>query len=308
MTVGVAMARPVDGVGALRTAAAFAAIYLFWGGTFLALRWAVAELPPLLTIAIRCGAGALVLYAWGAARGELARATALQWRVAAGAGALLFVGCHGLLAWAEQRVTSGQAALLLTSIPLWLVLFDSLHRRRLPSDRVLAGLAVGVLGIAVLTSGAGSAPGSVVDRVALVLSGLFWAAGSLLGRDGARPASALQSTAMQLAAGAGTVLLASALTGELGAWTPGPLSSRAIGSLAFLVLGGTILAFAAYTWLLRVAAPAAVGTYAFVNPVIAVLLAWAVGDEPATARTLAPALLVVGAVVLTRSRPAGSRR
>ena len=280
--------------------AAFAAIYIFWSGTFLAIRYVVAEVPPLLTIAIRCLGGAAILFSWLAASGRIARPTAAEWRVAAAAGALLFVGCHGVLAWAEQRVSSGQAALFMTSTPLGLVLLDGVRRGRLPPARVLAGLALGILGIAVLTYGTGGTSGTLLDRVALVLSGFSWAAGSLIARYGARPASAAQSTAMQLAAGGAAVLAASLVSGELSGWNPLETSPRAVAALVFLVLFGTVVAFAAYTWLLRVTTPAAVGSSSFVNPVIALGLAWAAGDETISGRTLIAAALVVGAVVLTR--------
>ena len=298
-TVAGAQGRPE--VSRARLIAAFAAIYVFWGGTFLAIRYAVAEVPPLLTIAIRCIGGAAILFAWLAWSGRLERSTAAEWRVAAAAGALLFVGCHGVLAWAEQRVSSGQAALFMTAIPFGLVLFDAFRQRRLPSARVLAGLAVGTLGIVVLTYGtAGASSGTLVDRVALILSDLSWAAGSLLALHGARPTSAAQSTAMQLAAGGAVVLLASVVRGELAGWDPFQITPRAVAALVFLVLCGTVLAFAAYTWLLRVTTPAAVGSYAFVNPLIALGLAWAVGDEMMSGKTLIAAALVIGAVVLTR--------
>src|SRR5690606_28563420 len=127
--------------------AAFAAIYLFWGATFLALRYAVAEVPPLLTIAIRCAAGALIIFGWLAARGRLEPFTRQQWLVAGGAGLLLFLGGHGILAWAEMEVPSGQAALLLTAIPSWLVLLEAIRLRRMPPGRVLAGLIVGTVGV-----------------------------------------------------------------------------------------------------------------------------------------------------------------
>lgn len=283
--------------------AAFAAIYLFWGGTFLAIRYAVAEVPPLLTMALRCAGGALLLSLWSAWRGRAAPATVAQWRTAVVAGVLLFVGCHGVLAWAEQRVPSGQAALLLTSIPLWLVVLDALVRRRPPSGRVLAGLAVGVLGIAVLAQGAGGGAGGLLDRVALVASGLAWAAGSLVARHGPRPASAVQSTAMQLAVGAAALALGSLVTGELQAWEPREMTARAILALGFLILCGTTLAFAAYTWLLREATAAAVGTYAFVNPLVAVGLAWAAGDGTPSWRTAFAAALVIGAVLLSARPP-----
>ncbi len=293
--------------------AAFAAIYLFWGGTFLAIRYAVADVPPLLTIAIRCAGGALLLYAWLAIRGQLERTTAAQWRVAGMAGALLFLGCHAVLAWAEQRVSSGHAALLMTSIALWLVLLDALVERRPPPARVLAGFTLGVLGIAVLTSPGGGWSGSLFDRVALVVSDLFWAAGSLVARpsrnsrQGTRPVSVVQLTAIQLAAGAAVVLLASAVSGELSGWTPAQVTPRAAAALGFLIVCGTALGFAAYTWLLTVTTAAAVGTYAFVNPLIALGLAWAVGDEEPSGRALVAAVLVISAVVLTRDPSKGAK-
>jgi drug/metabolite transporter (DMT)-like permease len=278
---------------------AFAAIYLLWGGTFLAIRYAVADVPPLLTIAVRCVAGAGILYAWLRWRGQRAQGSPAQWRTALVAGVFLFLGCHGLLAWAEQRVSSGEAALLMTGIPLWLVLLDAARTRRMPSGRVLAGLGLGVAGVALLTAGSGGWSGSTADRLWLVASALFWAIGSLVARHGARPASVVESTAMQLAAGGAAVLLASAASGELGAWSLAQTPPRALLALGFLVIGGTVLGFGAYTWLLQVTTPAAVGTYAFVNPVIALGLAWLVGDGELTPRIVLAAAVVVGAVVLT---------
>jgi drug/metabolite transporter (DMT)-like permease len=205
-------------------------------------------------------------------------------------------------------VTSGQAALYATAIPLWLVLLDALHSRRAPAGRVLAGIALGTLGVAVLTAG-GAASGTVVDRVVLVIGALYWAAGSLVARDGAQPKSAFQSTAMQLAAGAAALLVASGLTGELsGSWSPAHVTMRGVAALAFLVVCGTVLGFGAYTWLLRVASPATVSTYAFVNPIVALTLGWAVGDDLITWRTAVAAVLVIGAVLLTRSKSAISYR
>jgi drug/metabolite transporter (DMT)-like permease len=278
--------------------AAFAAIYLFWGATFLAIRYAVAEVPPLLTITIRCLGGALVLYLWLAAGGGLERVTRGQWLTSTLAGVFLFVGCHGILAWAEQRVSSGQAALFMTTIPLWLVLLTSVRERRAPSRMVVAGLVLGTLGVAVLAGGNGAWSGTLVDRLALVGAGLSWAAGSVIARDGSRPRSAIQSTAMQLAGGGIVVLLLSGLAGELSGWDWSQLTTRGSLALAFLVLGGTVLGFGAYTWLLRVTTPAAVGTYAFVNPVVALALAWLVGDEPFSNRTIVAAATVLAGVGL----------
>ncbi len=298
-----AVARP----SRIALVAAFAALYLFWGGTFLAIRYAVAEIPPLLMMAMRCAFGAAILFAWLAWRRQLERPSRGQWLASAVAGAFLFVGCHGLLAWAEQRVTSGQAALYATATPLWIVLLDALHRHRPPTRHVLAGLGLGTLGVAVLTIGGASA-GTPVDKIVLVVGGLYWAAGSLVARDGARPRSAFQSTAMQLAAGAAALMLASAVTGELtSGWSPTEVTMRGVASLAFLVVCGTVLGFGAYTWLMRVATPATVSTYAFVNPVVALTLGWAVGDDTIGVRTLVAAVLVIGAVFLTRETSPSTR-
>ena len=286
----------------VRLVAGFAIIYLMWGGTFLAIRYAVADVPPLMTMVLRCAAGAALIYAWLAWRGTLERVSAAQWRTAGAAGAFLFLGCHGLLAWAEQRVTSGEAALFMTAIPLWLVALESLLLRRAPSRRVVIALLLGVSGVAVLTWGEGWS-GGLADRAALVVSALFWAVGTLVVRRTGSPLPAAQSTAMQLSAGALALFAASVAAGEPAAWSPADITPRAALALAFLVVGGTVLGFGAYTWLLRVTSAAAVSTYAFVNPVIALALAWAVGDGELSARTGVAAALVVGAVVF--SRPTG---
>jgi drug/metabolite transporter (DMT)-like permease len=292
----------------LALGAAFAAIYLCWGATFLALRYAVAEIPPLLTIAIRCAGGALVLLAWLGVRGKLVPvAASLWWRIAA-AGPLLFLGCHGLLAWAEQRVTSGEAALFMAGIPLWLVTIDAVLTRRLPSAGVIAGLVLGLLGMGVLASGDAGTPGTsggILERVGLLVSDFCWAAGSLVGRDREGRLPAAQTTALQLLAGSVVVLAASAAFGEAGSWSAAGVSGRAAGAMAFLILGGTVLGFGAYSWLLRVATPAAVGTYAFVNPVVALALAALVGDGSVSGRGLLAAVLVVTGVAAIW---AGNRR
>ena len=288
-----------------RIAGAFAIIYLVWGVTFLAIRMVVAEIPPLATVAIRCAAGALILFAWLAVRRQLEPTSARQWAAAGASGFLLFLAAHSVLAWAEINLPSSQAALLLTAIPAWLVVLEALRVRELPSRRVLLGLLFGTGGVALLTAGNADG-GGTLERIALVFSALAWAAGSLLARHSARPASVAQGTAMQLTAGAVVVSAASFATGELATWNAAATSPRAFGALGFLVLGGTVAGFGAYTWLLRVVSPAAVGTYAFVNPVIAVGLAWLVGDDTPSRLTAVAAALVLSAVVLI-NRPISGR-
>lgn len=282
--------------------AAFAAIYLFWGATFLAIRYAVAEIPPLLTIAFRCAGGAAVLLVWMASRGTLVAVPRRRWPRIAAAGTLLFLGCHGILAWTEQRVPSGEAALLMAVIPLWMVALDALHTRRAPDWGVVLGMGLGFAGVALLTGGGAVGPvgqAGMMDRVWLVVSGFCWAAGSLVGRDRGSDIPAGQATAMQLAAGSVVVLGAALVAGELSGWSPWGVGPRAIGAMVFLVLGGTVAGFYAYTWLLRVTTPAAVGTSSFVNPVVALGLAWLAGDGELTARSGLAALLVVAGVVAT---------
>lgn len=293
-----------DGVPRWQLAAGFGAIYLLWGSTFLAIRYAVEAVPPFVTIAVRCIAGALVLYLWLLARGRLAPAGRRQWLAAAVAGALLFVGGHAALAWAEQRVPSGRAALLLATIPLWLAVLEAVRRRALPAPPVLAGLVLGTAGVALL-GGAGGESGSATaaDHLLLVGAALAWAVGSLVARQGLSALPALQSTAMQLAVGGVLVTAASLAAGELSGWSPALVPPRAAGALAYLVVGGTVVGFAAYTWLLRVASPEAVGTYGFVNPIVALALAWWSGDETASVLTGVAAALVLGAVLLIRRAP-----
>jgi drug/metabolite transporter (DMT)-like permease len=279
--------------------AAFAAVYFFWGATFLALRYAVVVVPPMLIIGIRCTGGAAILFAWLAWRRDLERPTLAQWKTAALAGLLLFLGSHVSMAWAEQRISSGQAALYGSTIPLWLVAMESIRERTVPAWRVLTGIALGMVGIGILAGGAAFNSGRLSDRLLLFFAAFCWAAGSFVGRHGARPAVATQATAMQLAAGAVWVLTASALRGELAHFSVDQLTTRAVVSLLFLVLCGTVLAFGSFTWLMRVASPAAVSSYAFVNPIVALVLGVLVHDDVLSSRVLLSAACVIGAVALT---------
>jgi drug/metabolite transporter (DMT)-like permease len=286
---------------------AFASIYLFWGATFLGIRWAVADVPPLLTIAIRCLAGGALLVVWLHIRGEWTPSSRRGWATAAVAGAFLFLACHSVMASVEQRVSSGETALLMTAIPLWMVLIDAVRRRTAPPPGIILGLVVGAIGVALLTGAAALSGGRAADRIALVLCALGWGVGSLVGRDGERPPSAVQATAMQLLCGGVVVTVVGALSSERARWATAQLTPRAAGALIFLIVCGTALGMASYTWLLRVASPAAVGTYAFVNPVIALLLGRAVGDDHLSPRTLVAAILVVAAIVLIQRATARPR-
>ena len=279
--------------------AAFAAVYLFWGATFLAVRYAVLVVPPMLIIAVRCTGGALILGSWLVWRRELQRPTLAQWRTAAIAGLLLFLVSHVSIAWAEQRMSSGQAALYASTIPLWIVLMESVRLRTMPTARALVGIAAGMAGVGILVGGSALNAGLVSDRLLISFGAFCWAAGSLVGRYGARPAGALQATAMQLATGAVWTSVASLVHGDFDRFGPAQLTTHAVIALLFLVLCGTVLAFASFTWLLRVASPAAVSSYAFVNPMVALALGVLVGDDILSGRVILSAILVVAAVTLT---------
>ncbi len=285
--------------GALRITAAFAAIYLLWGSTYLALKFGVRDLPPFLFIAIRSLLAGPILYAWARARGA-PRPTATEWGHAAVVGALLFVGGQSVLAWSQRRVPSGVSALIIATIPLWMTLLSALRESRaLLTLRVAAGLALGLAGIALLAGPGVIFSDDPVDRIgiaALLGAALSWTVGSIRSREAPLPASTALSAGMSLIAG-GVILVGVGLVlGErIG---PESLTSRAALSIAYLVVFGSLTAFASYIWLMRVSSPSRVATYAFVNPVVALLLGWAFAGEALGPRTLVAAGLMVSGVAL----------
>jgi drug/metabolite transporter (DMT)-like permease len=295
-----ATARP----SALRLAAGLGAVYLVWGSTYLAIRFAIESLPPFLMAGARFVVAGAILYAWSRATGA-PRPSLRHWRSTALVGACLLLGGNGGVVWAEQRVESGLAALLITVVPLWMVLIDWLRPGgRRPGWRVAAGLLLGFAGVALLVR-----PGATGGRIdplgaAVLLGAAFsWAWGSLASKRLPLPASPLLTTGMEMLAGGGMLLLAALLAGEPAAFDPAAVTGRSLLALGYLVVFGSFVGFTAYVWLLRVAPPALVGTYAYVNPVVAVLLGWAFAGEPLTGRTLlAAAVIVTGVAVITTAR------
>ncbi len=276
---------------------AFFLIYFVWGSNFLAIRYAVETVPPFLLMGVRSLLAGFCLYVWarhqGAGRPELA-----HWRAAAAAGVLLFLGSHGLLAWAQQRVPSGIAALAMATDPLWMTLLDWLWARgRRPGVPVWIGLGLGLLGLGVLV-GPGRWAGSVdaIGLLALLASAFAWAAGSILGRKSRLPSSVVLSTGMQLLAGGLALVLVSASIGEVAGFDPAAVSMRSVLAFAYMVVAASILAFTAYIWLMRVFTPSRVSSFAYVNPLVAVFVGWALGGEALTARIGVSALLIVAGV------------
>jgi drug/metabolite transporter (DMT)-like permease len=281
----------------LKVLSAFLVIYVLWGSNFLAIRYAIETVPPFLLMGVRSMLAGLCLYLWARLRSADAP-TLAHWRAAAVVGVLLFLGCHGLLAWAQGRVASGVAALGMATLPLWMTLLDWLWAgARRPGLPVWLGLALGLLGLAVLI-GPGSWSGAVDATGLLVIqaSGFSWALGSIKARRSHLPGSVVLSTGMQLMAGGAALLVVALVSGEVAGFDPRAVSLRSVLGFAYMVGAASIIAFTAYVWLLRVSTPSRVASYAFVNPLVAVLLGAAVGGEALTARTALAAVLILAAV------------
>jgi drug/metabolite transporter (DMT)-like permease len=267
-------------------------VYLVWGSTFIALAIAVRDLPPFLAMAIRHLVAGTVLLAFALPRGDRAgdRIGRRQILAAFVFGGLLFVTGHGALAWAQQTVPAGVAALLVGTIPIWMALFDRIAFGRRLSRSAYAGIALGFAGLTFLFDPFGKGSVDRLGALVIVVSAMCWAAGSLYSRGAPLPRRPLVSAG--LASVCGGMLLAgySAVTGEIGqaVWT-----RDAVLALAYLVVVGSFVGFTSYVWLLRVAPTSLVSTYAYVNPIVAVILAWLILDEAVTTQ-----MVVAGAAVL----------
>ncbi len=293
---------------------AFAAIYLIWGSTYLGIKIAIETIPPFLMAGTRFIIAGALLYFWSRRRGAGPPTTA-QWRSAVIIGALLFLGGNGALTWAEERVDSGLACLLLATIPLWMVLIGhaqqkARHQGTVLGGRVIAGLGLGIAGIGLLVGPSNFLGHGGVDRLgaAVLLCGaLAWAVGSLYSPKADLPRSTLLAASMEMLTGGVLLILLGLVTRETAGLDLSVISIRSILGISYLITFGSLVGFTSYNWLLSHASPARVSTYAYVNPVVAVFLGWAVAHEHVTLRTLAAAALVVAAVALIithRARPA----
>jgi drug/metabolite transporter (DMT)-like permease len=296
--------RPAEPAAATkaRLVPALLVIYLVWGSTYLAIRYAIETLPGFTMASTRFILAGLALYLWGRARGG-ARPTWRQLATSAGIGTLLLLLGNGGVVWAEYRVSSGVTALLIASEPVWVALLTPLILRG--SGRIgwrgVAGLALGLLGVAILVvDPKGLDPTSVdpLGAAVILLSSLGWALGSLWSVRAELPASRAVAIGTQMLCGGLVLAVAGALAGEWGAIDPASFSLRSLLALGYLILFGSILAFSAYSYLLRVAPPGLVATYAFVNPVVAVLLGWLLVDEPLGWRVAGAAVPILGALAL----------
>lgn len=281
--------------------AALVAVYLVWGSTYLGIRFVVETMPPFTSAGMRFLVAGMLLYLWGRARGEVV-ASWREWGPAAVAGTFLLLGGNGGVMWAEQRVPSGVAALVVGAVPLWIALLDALVARRgWPGPLAMVGVALGFVGMAILVGPAQLFHGDMVvdpmGAMALIGSSLSWSVGSIYAR-GIKPSSPLMGIAMQMLAG-GAVLAAFGLAlGEAWQWDLSAFSHRSMLALAYLVIFGSLVGFSAYNWLLRNAPITLVSTYAYVNPLVAVSLGSLFGGEPLTPRIGLAAAIIVSSVIM----------
>ncbi len=285
-------------------AAAFAAIYLIWGSTYLAIRIGLESLPPFLLAGLRFTVAGVLLYVWLRARG-VPKPSDGQWWSAVITGVLMLVCGVGGVTWAEQWIPSGVAALLVTTVPLWLAVLDAtVFRRGGLAARDVIGMVIGLAGVAVLMGLSSADLGRVhpIGAVVILAGALCWSLGSLHSRRADLPSSPGMTVAIQML-GSGVVLLV--ISSAMREWQSGfslaSITMKSAAALAYLAVMGSIVALCAYVWLLRRVSASAVGTYAFVNPVVAVLLGWAVAGESLGPRVIVASVMIVGAVVLIQS-------
>jgi drug/metabolite transporter (DMT)-like permease len=280
----------------------FALIYLVWGSTYLAIRYAVQTIPPFLMMGLRHISAGAVVYAYFRWRGE-ARPTLRMWAVAFASAVFLFIGAHGVLAWAEQWVPSGPAALLISTEPLVMVLLARLlgQEKRI-SARTIIGLFAGMAGVALLFGTPGLE--NKLATAAVLASAVMWSIGAIYARDKVGH-SVMMFAAIQMLAGGVLLLTTGFAIGER--LHPASISMVSLMALVYLIVFGSVLAFTAYMWLLQVTTAARVGTHAYVNPVVAVALGWLVAREPLSWRMLAGTAIIVSSVLLVNRSDAKAK-
>jgi drug/metabolite transporter (DMT)-like permease len=286
---------------------AFSIIYFVWGSTFLAIRVGVHEVPPFLLAGIRFLLAGMALYAWMRAKG-VTSPTRREWMSASLLAVLIFVFDYGLLFWAERRVPSGIAAVMMATIPVFMALSEILFlgTQRL-TIRLAFALLVGIGGVAVLVSHSlsfGEAPIATSGAIALVVAAISWSVAAALTRKLPLPASKPMSSAAQMLSGGVLLTLTSGALGEFRGFQPQAVSRGAWIALAYLIVAGSIVGFTAYVWLIHHESPTKVGTYAYVNPVVAVAVGYFLGGETVGPRTLLGTLLVLVSVVVITTTPA----
>jgi drug/metabolite transporter (DMT)-like permease len=280
------------------------ALYIVWGSTYLAIRFAVDTIPPFLQAGLRFLISGLILMIWRRAAGD-EMPSLKQWRSLAIVGTLLLLGGNGLVSFAEQRIASGVAALIIGTVPLWLVLIEAIRPGGVrPSWRALIGLIVGFGGIYLLIGPSeltGKFQFDILGTLTLITAAFLWSLGSIYSRSAELPKSALMTTGAEMLAGSIPIFIVSILFGELKSFSFAQVSGQSWLALLYLITFGSMVGFVAYIWLLQNAPVSLVATYAYVNPLVAVLLGSWFAQESLTARTLVAAGIIIGSVVFINS-------
>ena len=283
---------------------AFAAVYVIWGSSYLAILWGLETIPPFLLGAARFISAGAMLYAIARARGPVTFSRPQLFNAAI-VGALLPFAGNGSLIWAQQRIPSGMAALIVATVPLWMVVIQTLVEKVRPGGQIWTGVGLGIVGLAILVSARSAVSGAVHVPSALILcaGSVAWAAGSIFSRRADLPESGLASAALTMLS-AGVFFSVTALaSGEHGGFAITDVSVRSVLGLLYLSILGSVVAYSAYIWLLQATTPARVATYAYVNPVIAVFMGWAFAGEVISLRTMVAAAVILAAVILITSAP-----
>lgn len=283
----------------VKLALAFVAIYVIWGSTYLAIRYAVETIPPLVTVGVRQGIAGAIMLAWAWARGF--RPTRQQWAAGFVLGTFFFLIGHGSLFWAEQYLVSGLAALLIATEPMFILVLAWMMGQQRISRLSALGLGVGVVGVAMLTGAELTVKGSsLLGLLAVLLGSLSWSFGVVISPRLKLPSDALGRTALPTICGAAMLLAAAGIAGEFQQTHWASISMRSFFGLGYLITFGSVVAFTAYTWLLQRVPPTLVATHTYANPIVAVLLGWFLAHEPLTMRVVLASVAILGAIVLIR--------
>lgn len=281
---------------------AFGLVYVIWGSTYLAIRYAVQTIPPFLMAGVRFFTAGAILYLV-MRRTTGVKPTPAQWRNTAIIGFLLLLLGNGFVSWAEQRVPSGITAVLVATVPLFLVVLEALTTGTRPGARAWLGIALGLLGVAVLVRPSGHGAVDPVGAIALIVAAISWSYGSLFGRRADLPKNSLLTTSMEMLTGGVFLIVAGLLGGEARHFSLAAVSRASILSLTYLIFLGALVGYSAYTYLVSATTPARLGTYAYVNPVIAVILGAVVAGEPITPVTVLAIGMILSAVVILTLKP-----
>jgi drug/metabolite transporter (DMT)-like permease len=295
-----------------KVVAALLAVYIIWGSTYLGIRIVVETIPPFLSAGFRFVLAGGIIYALARGRGAKAP-TRAEWKPAAIAGGLLLVGGNGIVSWSEMRVHSEFAALIVATVPLWVVAFEWVWLRRTPSWGVALGVGLGIAGVALLIDPSRSGADAIdpVGAVALLCASAIWSVGTLYSGRAKLPEPPLLAIGMEMTAGGALLVVTGLLLGEGQQLNVAGISQSSAIAFVYLVLIGALIGFTAYLWLVRKVPPALATTYAFVNPIIAIMLGAMILAEPVTDRTLLAAAVIIAAVAIitqAKARPAPDAR